>query len=170
MASTARRHTSPLEEVEVDLDLPCLVRGIHHVALDISEPTRMMDWLGELFDAKGKRRWARKGWYISNVNYPDGRKDSIGRPAALMPLFRQDGIPTVRLNHIAFDFPDTDEAIHLLESRGVKVDLDGDAMIHGPEDIWYQITSNDTPFELHHEANDPGPRLTDAYTNLESKH
>jgi catechol 2,3-dioxygenase-like lactoylglutathione lyase family enzyme len=154
-----------LEKVEVDPDLPCLVRGIHHVAIDVSVPTRMMDWLGELFDAKGKRRWARKGWYISKVYYPDGPKDPVGRQPGLMPLFRQDGLPGARLNHIAFDFPDADEAIHLLESRGVKVDLDGDAMIHGPEDIWFQIDSRDAPFGPDHEANDPGPRFTDAYTH-----
>jgi catechol 2,3-dioxygenase-like lactoylglutathione lyase family enzyme len=154
-----------MEEMEIDPDLPCLVRGIHHVALDVSVPTRMLDWLGDLFDAKGKRRWARKGWYISKVYYPDGPKDPAGREPGLMPLFRQDGISRARLNHIAFDFPDADEAIHLLESRGVKVDLDGDAMIHGPEDIWYQIDSKDAPFGLGHEANDPGPRFTDSFTS-----
>jgi hypothetical protein len=151
-----------MEDVPIDPDLPCLVRGIHHVALDVSVPTRMMDWLAELFDATGKRRWARKGWYISKVYYPASAEDPVGRQQGLMPLFRQDGIPTVRLNHIAFDFEDAAEAVNILESRGVAVDLDGDAMIHGPENIWYQIDSHTAPFGPEHEGNDPGPRFTPA--------
>ncbi len=148
--------TIVMQDLEVDPDLPCLVRGIHHVALDVAVPSRMANWLGKVFDAPGRRSWARKGWYISKAYYPDGPLDSVGRPPGLMPLFRRAGQLRARLNHIAFDFADADEAIGILEARGIKVDVGGDAMMHGPEGIWYQIDSRDKPYPQGHYANDSG--------------
>lgn len=148
-----------LRPCPVDPDLPSLVSGINHVALDVEVPTRMIDWLSHLFDTDGRRQWMRKGWYISNAYYTDTVPDPVGRRPGLMPLFRRPGLPRVRLNHVAFEFEDADAAIGLLEARGVKVDLEGDAMMHGPEDLWWQIDSRTAPFPLGHVANDAGLRL-----------
>ena len=60
---------------------------------------------------------------------------------------------------MALEFADANAAIGALEARGVKVDLEGDAMMHGPEDMWYQIDSRVAPFPLDHPAHDPGLRL-----------
>ena len=39
--------------------------------------------------------------------------------------------------------------------------MGNDAMIHGPEDVWYQIDSRAKPIPVGHPANDPGVRYTD---------
>jgi hypothetical protein len=44
----------------------------------------------------------------------------------------------------------------VIESRGAKVDFPQDAMIHGPEEVWYQIDSVDTPYPIDHPANQTG--------------
>lgn len=93
-----------------------------------------------------------------NKNEP---KDIFGRPPRPFALFLRAGLTRVRLNHIGFEFDDSDEAIQAIESRGVKVDLAGDAMIHGPKDVWYQIASRTTPFPVGHPANDPGVHYAD---------
>jgi hypothetical protein len=54
---------------------------------------------------------------------------------------------------------DADAAIGVIESRGAVVDLWQDAMIHGPEEVWYQIDSYDTPYAIGHPANHPGVPL-----------
>ena len=84
-----------LRDCPVDPDLPCLVSGINHVALDVGVPTRMIDWLSHLFDTDGRRQWMRKGWYISNAYYTDTVPDVTGRRPGLMPLFRRVGLPCV---------------------------------------------------------------------------
>jgi hypothetical protein len=44
----------------------------------------------------------------------------------------------------------------VIETRGVKVDFPQDAIIHGPEEVWYQIDSTDAPFPINHPANQTG--------------
>jgi hypothetical protein len=151
-----------MKDMPVDPNLPCLVRGIDHIAIDIDAPTRLMDWLAETFEADGRREFARRGEFISSVFYTHTTPDPIGRRRGMMPIFMRRGIARVRLNHIAFEMADAEGAIGVLESRGVKVDLGGDAMIHGPEDVWYQIDSRETPYPVGHPANDPGVRITDS--------
>jgi hypothetical protein len=150
-----------MQQLPVDPDLPCLVRGLDHIAIDIAAPTRLLDWLADTFKADGRREFARRGEFISSVYYTDSTPDPIGRRRGLMPIFFRGGIPRVRLNHIAFEMADAEGAIKVIESRGAKVDLGGDAMIHGPEDVWFQIDSRDTPYPVGHPANDPGVRLKD---------
>ena len=143
-----------LVEAEVDPDLPCLVRGIHHMALDIGKPRPLLTWLASTFGLTYKHH-DRRGEFISSVKAV-GPKDPIGRGPGLLPLFLRSGLKGSRLNHIAFEMADCDEAIEVIESRGAKVDLPGDAMIHGPEEVWYQIDSRDTPFPVDHPANQTG--------------
>ena len=54
---------------------------------------------------------------------------------------------------------DADGAIGVMESRGAAVDLWQDAMIHGPEEVWYQIDSRARPFPVGHPANKTGETL-----------
>ena len=37
----------------------------------------------------------------------------------------------------------------------MAVDLPKDCFIYGPEEVWYQIDSRETPFPIGHPANDP---------------
>ncbi|MBM4465037.1 MAG: hypothetical protein FJ014_05690 [Chloroflexi bacterium] len=150
-----------MEDVPVDKDLPCLARAVHHMAIDVAVPTRMQDWFCSTFEMDGKRKFARRGEFISGVYYTYAPTDPIGRKPGLMPLFMRPGLPRIRLNHIAFDVADADGAIGVLESRGAKVDLGGDAIIHGPEDVWFQLTSSTTPYPVGHPANNPGVRYSD---------
>ena len=150
-----------LEEVEVDEDLPCLVRGIHHVALEVARPDDLLEWQSEAFGMDHRRHHDRRAEIISQIYYEDAPADSIGRKMSLLPLFLRNGIDRTELNHIAFDVADCDQAIEILESRGVKVDFPGDAMVHGPEEIWTQLDSHDTPIPVGHPANDPGVTLID---------
>ena len=145
-------------EAEVDPDLPCMVRGIHHVAIDMREPAELFDWFtgpfGDGFDAHGDRR----GEFFSGVRAKGG-PDTIGRrPGLVVSVLRPD-IAGSQLNHIAFEMPDAEAAIGEIEARGSKLDLAQDAMIHGPEEIWYQIDSRTTPYPKGHLANDPEVRL-----------
>ena len=148
-----------LEEVEVDEDLPCLVRGIHHTALNVPVPRAVVEWQAEAFGMDGSRSHDRRGELISISYYADAKADVLGRTIGVIPLFLRNGIDHITLNHVAFEMADCDEAIEVIESRGAKVDLPGDAMIHGPEEVWYQIDSNDTPFPIGHPANEPGVPL-----------
>jgi catechol 2,3-dioxygenase-like lactoylglutathione lyase family enzyme len=150
-----------VKELPVDPDLPCMVRAIHHVALDMDVPTRAVDWLCDTFEIEGRRRFARRGELISSSYNPDAQPDAIGRRGGLLPIFKRAGIPKVRLNHIAFDVADCEGAIVELEDKGVKVDLGGDAMIHGPEELWLQFDSNETPYPVGHPANDGLIRLNE---------
>ena len=151
-----------IEDPRLDPELPCMIRGIHHAAPDVAVPTRMEDWLCNTFGLDGKRRrFARRGEYISSVSYENAPRDVIGRKPGLLPLFFRPGLTRVRLNHIAFEVDDAVGAIDVIEAKGVKVDLAGDAMIHGPEGIWFQLDSRKTPYPVGHPANDPGVRLTD---------
>jgi catechol 2,3-dioxygenase-like lactoylglutathione lyase family enzyme len=150
-----------MEDPRLDPDLPCMVRGINHMAPDVAVPTRMQDWLCDTFGFDGKRKFARRGEYISGVHYENGPRDAVGRRRGLLALFYRPELTRVRLNHIAFEVDDAEGAIQVVESRGAKVDLAGDAMIHGPEDIWFQLDSRKTPYPVGHPANDPGVRLTD---------
>ena len=150
-----------IKELPVDPDLPCMVRGIHHVAVDLAVPSRMIDWLCDTFEMDGRRRFARRGELISGAFYTDAPTDPIGRRSGLLPIFKRAGLSRVRLNHIAFDVADAEGAINELEAMGEKVDLGGDAMIHGPEELWLQFDSHDTPYPVGHPANDPLIRLGD---------
>jgi catechol 2,3-dioxygenase-like lactoylglutathione lyase family enzyme len=148
-----------LEDVPVDPALPCLVRGIHHVALDVAEHAPLLAWCRAVFGLDLVQMFDRRGEYIATMRYTDAPVDAVGRRPGFTPLFLRRGNPGTTLNHIAFDVADADGAIAALEGRGVKVDLPQDAMIHGPEETWYQIDSRDTPFPIGHPANDPGVPL-----------
>jgi catechol 2,3-dioxygenase-like lactoylglutathione lyase family enzyme len=150
-----------VKELPVDPDLPCMVRKIHHVAVDMAVPSRAIDWLSDTFQIDGRRRFARRGELISGVYNTDGPVDAIGRRSGLLPIFKRPGISRVRLNHIAFDVADCEAAIVELENKGVKVDIGGDAMIHGPEELWLQLDSNETPYPVGHPANDALIRLNE---------
>jgi catechol 2,3-dioxygenase-like lactoylglutathione lyase family enzyme len=149
-----------LRDEETDPNLPCIVRGIHHVAIELVSPTRMQDWLSNTFDLDGFRpQKARSGYFISGIYYKDSKPDVIGRHPSLMALYKTPYLSRVRINHISFEVKDTDDTIDLLESRGVHVDQPGDAAIHGPENVWFEIDSRETPFPIDHPANDPGVQI-----------
>jgi hypothetical protein len=131
------------------------------VALDVAAPTRMQDWLCNTFGFDGRRKFARRGEFISGVHYEKAPLDPKGRRPGLFALFLRGGLTQVRLNHIAFDVDDCDVAMAEVEARGAKVNMGNDAMIHGPEDVWYQIDSRAKPIPVGHPANDPGVRYTD---------
>jgi hypothetical protein len=142
--------------------------GSRDVGLDVSIPTRMQDWLCETFEFDAKRRFQRRGEFISQVYYNSAPTDPGGRKPGLVALFQRRGLNAVRLNHIAFDVADANAEIAVIESRGAKVDLGGDAIIHGPEDVWFQLTSSDTPFLVGHPANDPGPGYAEQVQSVRS--
>ena len=144
-------------EAEVDPDLPCMVRRIHHVAVDVGDPHAVASWTDGAFGRPVHKHGDRRGDYYSIIR-AEGPPDPIGRTPGLLPMLRRPGLEGSALNHIAFDMPDAEAAIGEIEARGSKVDLAGDAIIHGPEEVWYQIDSYDTPFLVHHAANDPGVR------------
>jgi catechol 2,3-dioxygenase-like lactoylglutathione lyase family enzyme len=137
----------------------CLVRGIHHVALDVAAHEPLVQWYREVFEMDFMQMFDRRGEFIATIKYSDGPLDAVGRRPGFTPLFLRHGNPGVTLNHIAFDMADADAAIAEIESRGATVDLPQDAMIHGPEELWYQIDSRDTPYPIGHPANDPGVPL-----------
>jgi catechol 2,3-dioxygenase-like lactoylglutathione lyase family enzyme len=144
-----------LVDVPTDPNLPCLWTGIDHVAPDASRPSAVQDWLIEVFGFDARRTGDRRGEYFSHVWYTDAPRDPIGRPHSYFPTVLRPGAARVNLNHIAFDTPDADGAIGALESRGIPVDLPKDCFIYGPEEVWYQIDSRETPFPIGHPANDP---------------
>jgi catechol 2,3-dioxygenase-like lactoylglutathione lyase family enzyme len=143
----------------VDAAFPCLVRGIHHVALDVPEHAPLLAWTREIFGMDFVQMFDRRGEFIATIKYRDGPVDAVGRRPGFTPLFLRHGNPGATFNHVAFDFADADAAIGELEARGATVDLPQDAMIHGPEETWYQIDSRDTPYAIGHPANDPGVPL-----------
>lgn len=143
----------------VDPSMRCLVRGIHHLALDIATHEPLVQWYRDVFAMDHLQMFDRRGEFIATIKYSDGPLDAVGRRPGFTPLFLRHGNPGVTLNHIAFDMADADAAIAEIESRGAKVDLPQDAMIHGPEELWYQIDSRDTPYAIGHPANDPGVPL-----------
>ncbi|MGH2404469.1 MAG: hypothetical protein ACRDGN_08390 [bacterium] len=136
--------------------LPCLVRKIHHVALECADPDGTLAWQAGVFGMDYTRHHDRRGEIISQIYYSDGTPDAIGRKMSLLPLFLRRGIGRTDLNHIAFDMADAEAAIGIIESRGAKVDFPQDAIIHGPEEVWVQIDSVDTPFPINHPANQTG--------------
>lgn len=148
-----------MAEVEPDPAVRSLVRGVHHVALDVSSHAPTLEWLSEVFGMDRVQTFDRRGEFIRTIKYGDAPVDAVGRQVSLLPLFLRPGIEATRLNHIAFDVADADGAIMEIEAKGVPVDLWQDAMIHGPEDAWYQIDSSDTPFPIGHPANHPGVPL-----------
>jgi catechol 2,3-dioxygenase-like lactoylglutathione lyase family enzyme len=135
------------------------VRRIHHVALECAAPAATLDWQAEVFGMDFRRHHDRRGEMISQIYYANATPDAIGRKMSLLPLFLRQGIGRTDLNHIAFDMADAPGAISVIESRGAKVDLPQDAVIHGPEEVWYQIDSVDTPFPVDHPANQTGVTL-----------
>jgi catechol 2,3-dioxygenase-like lactoylglutathione lyase family enzyme len=146
-----------MADTPVDPAIPCLVREIHHVAVDTPAPLPLQDWLAELFGMTQMKMHDRRGERIYTSRYPDGRREpGTGRNPSVLPTFERAGADRGGLNHIAFDVADAVGAIGVVESRGAKVDLPQDAMIHGPEEIWYQLTSRDTHYPIGHPANDPG--------------
>jgi catechol 2,3-dioxygenase-like lactoylglutathione lyase family enzyme len=149
-----------MAEAAIDPAMPCLARKIHHVAPDVGTPREIQDWLIELFEFDTRRTGDRRGDLFYHVGYSDAPKDPIGRSrTALLALVYRRGLDRAQLNHIAFEMADAEGAIRLIESRGAKVDLPQDAIIHGPEEVWYQIDSHDTPYPLGHPANDPAVTL-----------
>jgi catechol 2,3-dioxygenase-like lactoylglutathione lyase family enzyme len=121
----------------------------------------MQDWLCDTFGFDGKRKFARRGEFISGVYYGDAPKDPVGRRPGLLALFLRSNLTRVRLNHIAFEVDDAEKAMAILVSRGVKVDLYGDVMIHGPEEIWYQLDSRKAPTSFETRRKIDGVRYTD---------
>ncbi|MGQ0572091.1 MAG: hypothetical protein ACT4P5_21510 [Armatimonadota bacterium] len=144
-----------LADAAVDPNLPCMWRGIDHVAPDAGEPARIQDWLIDVFGFDARRTGDRRGEYFSHVWYTDATRDPIGRPHSYFPIVLRPGATRVNLNHIAFETADAEGALGVLESKGVKVDLPKDCFIYGPEEVWYQIDSRETPFPIGHPANDP---------------
>jgi catechol 2,3-dioxygenase-like lactoylglutathione lyase family enzyme len=148
--------TTRMVDTQPDPKLPCLVRGIHHVALEAGDPAALLDWQADVFGMNFRRHHDRRGEFISQIYYEDATPDAIGRKMSALPLFRRPGIERTDLNHIAFEMADCDAALSLIESRGVPVDFPQDAIIHGPEEVWYQIDSRDKPFPIDHPANQTG--------------
>ncbi len=148
-----------LADAAVDASLPCLWRGIHHVAPDVPAHEPLLRWLLETFGLDEWKTHDRRGELIRGAKYSDGRKDPVGRKPAILPQFLRSGNARVELNHIAFEVADAVGAIDVIEARGAKVDLQQDAMIHGPEEVWYQIDSRDTPYPVDHPANPTGVTL-----------
>ena len=146
-------------EVEVDTALPCLVRSVHHVALEVNDPDAVLAWQSRLFGFDHRRDHDRRGELIAQIYYSDGPLDGIGRRMSLLPCFTRRGVPRTELNHIAFEVDDCDAAIDHMEARGFKVDAPADAMLHGPEEVWTQIDSRARPIPVGHPANDPGVTL-----------
>ncbi|MGH2404467.1 MAG: hypothetical protein ACRDGN_08380 [bacterium] len=151
-----RDPSTKMADAPVDTSLPCLWRGIHHVAPDVPDHDPLLSWLEATFGLDERKTHDRRGELIRSVKYSDGRKDPVGRKPSLLPQFLRKGLTRVELNHIAFDTADAEGAIAVIESRGEEVDLPQDAMIHGPEEVWYQIDSRDTPFPVDHPANPTG--------------
>lgn len=149
-----------MEECPVDPDLPCMVEGIHHVALDLDVPTRMRDWMENAFGMDSKRSFHRRGEYIFGINYANKPKDTIGRRGGLFAVFQRPGLTRARLHHLAFNIENTEEAMQTLEERGFEVPVT-DAIMFGPEGIWFQIDSNKTPFPIGHPTNQPGVLLVE---------
>ena len=134
-----------IEDPRLDPGLPCMAQGISHMGLDVAVPTRMQDWLCDTFGFDGKRKFHRRGEYISAVHFEHAPKDPAGRRPGLLALFLRSTLTRVRVNHIAFEVEDAEEGMAILESKGVKVDSYGDVMIHGPEDVWFQLDSRKAP-------------------------
>lgn len=143
----------------VDSDLPCLWRSVHHVAPDVADARSLLNWQRDVFGMTYERHHDRRSEIISQIYYPDSPTDAIGRRMSVLPIFLRVGIPRTELNHIAFETDNADGAIGVIESRGGVVDLWQDAMIHGPEEVWYQIDSRATPFPIDHPANKTGVTL-----------
>jgi catechol 2,3-dioxygenase-like lactoylglutathione lyase family enzyme len=149
-----------MADAPVDPALPALARKIHHVAPDVGAPREIQDWLIELFEFDTRRTGDRRGDLFYHVGYSDAPQDPVGRSRTpFLALVYRRGLEQAHLNHIAFEMADADDAIRVIESRGAKVDLPQDAIIHGPEEVWYQIDSHDTPYPLGHPANDPAVTL-----------
>ena len=151
--------STQMADVAWDPAVRTLVRGVHHVALDVASHAPTLVWLAEVFGMDRVQTFDRRGEFIQTIKYSDAPVDAVGRQVSLLPLFLRHGIEATRLNHIAFDVADADGAIKDIEARGVPADLWQDAMIHGPDDTWYQIDSYDTPFPIGHPANHPGVPL-----------
>jgi hypothetical protein len=155
-----RDPSTRMADAPVDPDLPCLWRGIHHASPDVPAHGPLLDWLSTTFGMDLRKDAVdRRGEIVTSVKYSDGTRDPIGRLPPLLTQFLRPGIPRVELNHIAFDTADAEGAIRAVERRGEKVDLPGDAIIYGPEEIWFQIESKDTPFPVDHPANQVGVTL-----------
>jgi catechol 2,3-dioxygenase-like lactoylglutathione lyase family enzyme len=168
--------STKMADEAVDPNLPCLWRGIHHLAPDVPEHEPLLAWLETTFGLDHRTTHDRRGEIISSVKYDDAPRDAIGRRRSLFPQFLRRGTTRVELNHIAFEVADAEGAITEVEARGPRVDLWQDAMIHGPEEVWYQIDSYDTPFPVDHPANPTGvtfipypPEGRDAFTRYEPR-
>ncbi len=147
-----------MEDCPVDPDLPCSVKGIHHLAVDLAIPTRTRDWMENAFGLDGRRSFHRRGEFIYGIFYEDAKRDVIGRRGSLLAVFQRPLLERVRCHHIAFDVDDTEGAMQMLKERGFEVPVT-DAIMFGPEEIWYQIDSRVTPFPVGHPTNQPGVPL-----------
>ena len=106
-----------------------------------------------------ERHHDRRGEIISQIYYPGSPSDAIGRRMSILPIFLRPGRFHTGLNHIAFEVDDAERAIGIVEAREAVVDLWQDAVIHGPEEVWYQIDSRSAPFPVDHPANRAGQTL-----------
>lgn len=149
---------APADE-PVDPHRPCLWRSIHHVAVDAADPRALLDWQRDVFGMTHERHHDRRGEVISQIYYPEAPTDAIGRRMSILPIFLRPGRPETAVNHIAFEVDDAEGAIAAVEGRGAPVDRWQDAIIHGPEEVWYQIDSRTTPFPVDHPANRAGQTL-----------
>jgi catechol 2,3-dioxygenase-like lactoylglutathione lyase family enzyme len=147
-----------MEDPRLDPDLPCMVRGISHFAPDVAVPTRMLDWLCDTFGFDGRRKFHRRGEFISAVHFEHAPKDPAGRRPGLLAMFFRPTLARVRINHIAFEVDDAEKAVAALQSMGVKVDVYGDVMVHGPEDVWFQLDSRKAPTSSEHRRKVEGVR------------
>jgi len=113
--------------------IPVLARTFLSMGRTRAYAGRLCDTFG--FDAK--RKFAPRREFISPPLRECTQRCSR-LLAKRLALFLRAGFARLRLNHIGFKFNDSEGAIQVIESRGVRVDLTGDAMVHGPEDVWYK--------------------------------
>ena len=151
-----------MEDCPVDPNLPCMVRGIHHLSFELAAPTRMRDWMEEMFGLDRKRRFHRRGEYWHGIGYSDAEKDPSGRPNSLLAIPQRPGLARVHLHHIAFDVDDMEQALGTLKTRGFEVPQT-DRIMFGPEKVWIQIDSRETPFPRDH------PRMQGGFVRLKEE-
>jgi catechol 2,3-dioxygenase-like lactoylglutathione lyase family enzyme len=144
---------------DVDTTLPCLWRGVHHMAIDLAHPPAMQRWLCALFGFDFTRTGDRRGEYFHHVAYKDAKRDPVGRRGGMFPIVGRRDTSRADLHHIAFETADSEGAIRDLEAKGVPVDLPKDGFVYAPEELWLQIDSRETPFPHRHPANEPAVTL-----------
>ena len=125
------------------------VEGITHVALDLAAPTRMEHYLKDAFGLQTLREGFWKRDYVRIMGSPHHQKENPG----FLALHFRAGVPTGQLNHVGFGIRDLDvpAAIAELQRKGVYVDIAGDDIVYGPEDLRIQIDSLARPRPVPHD-------------------